>query len=144
MSLDNPTNKMSKSDPGGALFMLDDPAVIRKKVSRAVTDSIGDVRFTPQQPGLYNLLSVIQVLSGEPPEAIENRFAGKGYKHVKDEAAERVVEVLQPVQERFQEFQRNAGEVDEILRSGAAKARAISGPVVAEVEEKIGLRKASA
>src|SRR5947209_2769228 len=53
MSLDDPTKKMSKSEPTGAIFMLDEPAVIRKKVSRAVTDSLATVRFNPEQAGLY-------------------------------------------------------------------------------------------
>jgi tryptophanyl-tRNA synthetase len=44
MSLDNPGKKMSKSDPGGALFLLDSPDMIRRKISRAVTDSLATVR----------------------------------------------------------------------------------------------------
>ncbi|GAC1401973.1 MAG: tryptophan--tRNA ligase [Chloroflexota bacterium] len=140
MSLDDPSKKMSKSDPAGALFLLDPPEVIRKKVGRAVTDSIGVVRFTPEQSGLYNLLTMIQVLSSVSRAAIEDEFAGKGYKVVKDRLSELVIQTLQPLQERYQEFERDPRIVDDILRRGADTAHSIASPVVRKARERLGLR----
>lgn len=140
MALDDPSRKMSKSEPAGAIFMLDEPAVIRKKVSRAVTDSQARVLFNPEQAGLFNLLSILQALTGEAEEQIEARFAEGSYRPVKEEVAERIVDALRPIQERFQRYQESPDTVDSILARGAEKARAMAGPVVAEVEQRMGLR----
>lgn len=140
MSLDDPTKKMSKSDPGGALFLLDDDDSIRRKVSRAVTDSAGVIRFSPDQAGLLNLLTIIQVLSEETEQQILARLDGHGYRAVKEEVAERVIEALRPLQERYREFEREPDIVDEILRVGAERATDIAAPVVRTVEERVGLR----
>ncbi|HCG00529.1 MAG TPA: tryptophan--tRNA ligase [Chloroflexi bacterium] len=140
MRLDDPSKKMSKSEPGGAIQMLDAPDVIRKKLSRAVTDSLGVVRFVPEQSGLFNLLSIMQALSGGGTQEIENRYEGKGYKAVKEDVAELVIEALAPLQARFAEYEQYPDTVDKILVHGATSARAISGPMVKIVEEKMGLR----
>jgi len=141
MSLDDPSMKMSKSDLGpGSLFLLDSPDVNRKKVSRAVTDSVGVVRFDPEQPGLLNLLTILQILSGETSAEIEQRFAGQGYSAVKREMADRVVQALEPIQARYRAFAAEPEQVDAVLAAGAEKARAIACPVVAEVEARVGLR----
>jgi tryptophanyl-tRNA synthetase len=140
MSLDDPAKKMSKSDPGGALFLLDTPEDIRKKVGRAVTDSVGVVRFNQQQAGLFNLLTILQILSGEGTPAIEERFSGQGYSAVKREVTDLVISALEPIQARYAEYAREPDRVDEILGQGADRAREISSKVVADVEDRVGLR----
>ena len=62
MDLQEPTNKMSKSvdSPQGTVMVLDPPDVIERKLSRAVTDSDGEVRFdVAAKPGVSNLLSIL-------------------------------------------------------------------------------------
>jgi tryptophanyl-tRNA synthetase len=140
MRLDDPSKKMSKSEPGGAVQMLDPPDVIRKKLARAVTDSLGVVRFVPEQPGLFNLLSIMQALSGESTEEIEKRYEGRGYKAVKEDVAELTIEALAPLQARYSEYEQYPDTIDKILLHGASAARTISGPMVRIVEEKMGLR----
>jgi tryptophanyl-tRNA synthetase len=140
MSLDDPTRKMSKSEPTGAIFMLDDERVIKKKVSRAQTDSLATVRFSEEQPGLLNLLGMIRALSGENEAEIETRFADGGYKPVKDEVTERVTEALRPIRQRYDEFLAHPDEVDRILAVGAERAREIAAPIVAAARERMGLR----
>jgi tryptophanyl-tRNA synthetase len=142
MSLDDPSKKMSKSDPAGALFLLDSPDTIRKKVSRAVTDSVGVVRYSPEQPGLGNLLTIIQTLRGETPEETEHRFAGQGYSAVKREVTDLVVETVRPLQERYHQFASDPVSLDDTLARGADRARAIAAGVLADVEERMGLRAA--
>src|SRR5690348_12474186 len=88
MSLQDPTKKMSKSDPTGCVFLLDPPDTIRQRVKRAVTDSGRDVRFDESRPGLMNLLTMYQLFSGQSREAIEQHFEGQGYGALKNELAE--------------------------------------------------------
>ena len=81
-SLQDPTKKMSKSetDAKGTIDLLDDPAVARKKIMSAVTDSVGIIQYDPEsQPGLANLLTIQSVLANEPIEDIVKRYEGKGY-----------------------------------------------------------------
>jgi tryptophanyl-tRNA synthetase len=144
MALDNPAKKMSKSEPAGAILLLDEPAAIRRKVSRAVTDSLGVVTFNPAQEGLYNLLTMIQTLSGEPSGEIERRFEGQGYRAVKEELAERVIEALRPLQERYREYERQPELVDKILREGAERAAPMARSLVDQVEDRLGLRRSGA
>jgi tryptophanyl-tRNA synthetase len=141
MALDNPTKKMSKSEPAGAVMLLDDSSVIRRKVLRAVTDSVGVVRFNPEQEGLYNLLTMIQTLGSESTEEIERRFAGQGYRAVKEDLAERLVEALRPLQERYHEYERQPEIVDGILREGAQRAAPMARGLVDEVQDRLGLRR---
>lgn len=143
MSLDNPEKKMSKSEPGGAIFLLDPPDVVRRKIARAVTDSSGMVRFNPEQSGLYNLLTMIHLLSGDAPDVIEHRLRERGYRGVKEELTELVVAVLEPIQQRFRQFEESPELVDQILAEGADRARPMAQDVVASVEDRMGLRPAT-
>ncbi len=139
MALDNPDKKMSKSEPAGAILLLDPPEVIRRKISRAVTDSIGIVRFNPEQAGLYNLLTMIQLLSGMTREEIESRLQGQGYSAVKAWLTDLVLETLEPIQGRVRDFEEHPEIVDEILARGAARARPIAAGVVAAAQKNLGL-----
>jgi tryptophanyl-tRNA synthetase len=140
MALDDPSRKMSKSEPGGAISLLDPPAVVRRKVARAVTDSLGVVRYDPLQVGLYNLLSIHQLLSGMSPPELESHFEGMGYRVVKEEVAELISAALQPLQERYDDYRRDPDLVDQILAEGAERAHALAAPLVRTVEERMGLR----
>lgn len=142
MSLDDPSKKMDKSNPSGAISLLDPPEEVRRKVARAVTDSVGVVRFDPAQAGLYNLLTMIQLLSGRSPAEISCHFSGAGYKTVKDELANLLIETMGPLQARFSDFERNPEIVDQILYDGAERARRIAAPVLDIAYDKVGLRPA--
>jgi tryptophanyl-tRNA synthetase len=112
---------------------------MRRKVRRAVTDSLGVVRFNPEQAGLYNLLTLIVALSGETPEQVEARFSGQGYAAVKEETIEWVVAALEPLQQRYREYEANPEVVDGILAESAERAREMAAPVVDAAEEKMGI-----
>jgi tryptophanyl-tRNA synthetase len=143
MALDDPSKKMSKSEPSGAISLLDPPAVVRRKVARAVTDSLGVVRYDPAQAGLYNLLSIHQLLSGKSPQELEFHFEGQGYRAVKEEVAELISAALQPLQDRYDSYQRDPEIVDQILAEGAERAHVLAAPLVRRVEERMGLRPPS-
>jgi tryptophanyl-tRNA synthetase len=140
MSLDDPSRKMSKSEPSGAISLLDPPDVVRKKVAQAVTDSLGVVKFDPSQVGLYNLLSIHRILSGLSGEAMEARFEGQGYRAVKDEVSGLISDALKPLQDRYERYRRDPGIVDRILADGAQRAHEMAASTVRRVEDRMGLR----
>jgi tryptophanyl-tRNA synthetase len=141
MSLDDPTQKMSKSEAGSghAINLLDTPDVIRAKVMRATTDSQREVRFDEDRPGIYNLLGIYEVFTGLGRPEIEARFAGKGYVDLKKELAEVVVAGLSPLQSRYQELTREPGYIDSLLARGADRIRPVAEKTLARVKQRIGL-----
>ena len=139
-SLQDPEKKMSKSatDPKGTIDLLDDPAAARKKIMSAKTDSLGVIRFDPEnQPGLANLLTIQSVLSGEPVESIVQRYEGKGYGDLKKEIGQTVFDFLTDLQARYRDIL-DSGKADEVLKAGAQKAAAIANKKSRKVYKKIG------
>ena len=142
MGLEDPTKKMSKSGENGAgqaIGLLDEPGAIRKKIMRATTDSLREIRFDENRPGIFNLLGIYQTFTGRSEAEIEAEFAGKGYGDFKKALAEVVVEGLRPVQERYRELTAEPGIIDSILAEGADRARPLAGKMMANVRDKIGL-----
>ena len=111
MSLQEPTRKMSKSDPEDTYIAILDPAdVIRKKLRRAVTDCDAEVRFDPEnKPGVSNLMSILSALTGQSLDGIAADFAGKGYGAFKDAVADAVIATLAPIQQNYEKAQRRQG-----------------------------------
>ncbi|MCC7447665.1 MAG: tryptophan--tRNA ligase [Anaerolineae bacterium] len=145
MGLDTPTAKMSKSEASEyhAVYILDKPDKIKKKIMRAVTDSGSEIRFSndPEKAGVNNLLSIYQGFTGESNEAVENRFAGQGYGTLKKAVVEAVTEGLRPVQERYQQITSEAGYIDNVLAEGAERAAKIANATVDTVRERVGFLK---
>jgi len=141
MGLEDPTKKMSKSDgsEGQVIGLLDPPDVARKKIMRATTDSLREIRFDESRPGIFNLLSIYQSITGENEKDIEAKFEGKGYGDFKKALAELVLETLRPLQERYRELTADPGYIDSVLAAGADKARPLATKVLARVQERIGL-----
>ena len=141
MGLDDPERKMSKSDdaPNRAIFLMDEPATIRRKISRAKTDSIGDIRFDSTRAGLFNLLNIYQLITGQSIAAIESRYEGKGYGDLKRDLGDLIVDQLSPIQRRYGELTTDAAELDRLIARGAERARAIATPVLDRVKKAAGL-----
>jgi len=140
MSLDDASRKMSKSNPNPASYiaLLDPPDVIRKKLSRATTDSGREVRFDPAgKPEISNLMSIYTHCSGMAIGEIEARYDGQGYGAFKKDLAEHVVAVLEPLQNRYREI-RDSGEIHGILKRGAERASEVADRTVAAVKERMG------
>ncbi|MGN7455199.1 tryptophan--tRNA ligase [Paenibacillus pasadenensis] len=144
MSLDDVSKKMSKSNPnpGSFIALLDEPDVIRKKISRATTDSGREIRFDREsKPEVSNLMGIYSLMSGLSLPEVEARFEGQGYGPFKKELAERIVDVLEPLQQRYREI-RSSGMLEEVLKQGAEKASVVADRVVAGVKERMGFLKA--
>ncbi|WP_227936828.1 tryptophan--tRNA ligase [Alkalihalobacillus deserti] len=141
MSLNDPTKKMSKSNPNPKSYisMLDDAATITKKIKSAVTDTEGTIRFDrDEKPAVSNLLSIYSLCSGESIEAIEAKYEGKGYGDFKSELADVVVGTLRPIQERYYQLLQS-DELDQILDHGAEKANHVASRMITKAENAMGL-----
>jgi tryptophanyl-tRNA synthetase len=140
MDLQEPTRKMSKSveSPQGTVLMLDEPAVIERKFKRAVTDTGGEVRYDPAaKPGVSNLLSILAACTGDTPDVLAGKYSQ--YGPLKADTAAAVVELLRPVQERYRALVADPGHLAAVLHDGAARARDVAGPTLADARDAIGL-----
>jgi tryptophanyl-tRNA synthetase len=140
MSLDDASKKMSKSNPnpGSYIALLDTPDEIRKKISRATTDSGKEVRYDPaEKPEVSNLMSIYAECSGMSLEQIRDHFEGQMYGNFKKQLAEVVVSVLEPLQNRYHEI-RNSGQLHDILAKGAANAMETASRTLTDVKERMG------
>ena len=139
-SLQDPTKKMSKSetDAKGTIDLLDDPAVARKKIMSAITDSVGIIQYDPEsQPGLANLLTIQSVLANEPIEDIVKRYEGKGYGELKKEIGQTVFDFLTDLQAKYKKII-ESNVIDQILEEGAKKASYVANKKIRKVYKKIG------
>jgi tryptophanyl-tRNA synthetase len=141
MSLDNPANKMSKSDPNpnSRLNLLDDPKTIKQKIARATTDSLRLIAFDPERPGITNLLTIYQLLTMQSQQEIEAEFEVKGYGDFKAALTERLVATLEPIQKRYYELMDDLPTLENILRRSAEQVQPIAAATLHHVKEVIGL-----
>lgn len=140
MALDDPTKKMSKSGAEPSyIALLDPPDAMRKKIARATTDSERTVVFDESRPGLYNLLTMYELLGDESREAIEQEFAGKGYREFKAALTDRMIATLEPIQRRYAELAADPAELDRLLRRGADRVRPLAEATLKTAKERVGL-----
>ncbi len=141
MMLDDPTNKMSKSEGGdGCIYLLDNEDVLRRKISRAVTDSLGEVRYDrDNQPGVSNLLEIVSELTGESLEAVERTFSGLQYGVFKAQVADIVCDALLPLQERYLAFRADETHIRSVLEQGAQRSSDVADKKLSLVKQAIGL-----
>jgi tryptophanyl-tRNA synthetase len=140
LDLQDPTAKMSKSRPdAGTVYLSDDPALITRKIKRAVTDTDNEIRFDPQaKPGLSNLLAIHAAVTGSDVDTVVKNFAGQGYGNLKSAVAEAVVAFAQPFAARTRELLDDPAELDRMLARGAERARRTAGPTVTDAYAKVG------
>jgi tryptophanyl-tRNA synthetase len=140
MDLQDPDRKMSTTGgtPQGTVGLLDPPDTVRRKVRSAVTDSGSDVRRGEDKPGITNLIDIMSVATGASPEEIEARYDGTGYGRFKEDVAEAVVALLDPIRLRYGELRGNPAELKAILAEGAAKADSIASETLRTAYDRVG------
>ncbi|MBQ9492614.1 MAG: tryptophan--tRNA ligase [Oscillibacter sp.] len=139
MSLNNPANKMSKSEPEGCVNLLDRPEDIRRKFKRAVTDSETSVRYDPEtKPGVSNLLTIYSAASGKSVEEAEAEFSGQGYGVFKNAVGEAVIELLRPIREESERLLSDKAHLEQLYRQGAERAHSLAARTLRKVHRKIG------
>lgn len=144
-SLQDPSAKMSKSDPNENAFvaLTDSKEDIRRKLRRAVTDCGSEVRFSPDKPAISNLLTIYCLSSGESVEQAEQRFAGKGYGDFKSAVADAVIAMVEPIQEEQKKLLQDKAYLESVLKRGAESASKTAAKTLAKVYRKVGLVPAS-
>lgn len=147
MSLSKPTAKMSKSDPSpmSQILITDDAQQIRKKFSRALTDSQTDIVSYDRagRPGVSNLLEILSILECRTPTETAAQFDGMQhpFKLLKERTADAVTKELAGVGDRYRELMtKNDGEaLDGIEALGAEKARKNADLTMRRVKDAVGL-----
>ena len=137
MSLQEPSKKMSKSDenPNGSIYLMDDPDTIRRKCKRAVTDSVGEIRYCEEQPGLHKLIDIYCACLNKTPEEVVKEFSGCGYGQFKEAVGEAVVSVLEPLQTRVKELEKDKAYLDGVIKNNAEKANYFAQKTLRKVQK---------
>jgi len=142
MSLQDPAKKMSKSDENqnSCIFLTDDAETIRKKISRAVTDSGSEIVYDPEhKPAVANLMTIYHHMRGLTMKEIETLFQGKGYGDFKKELADVVIEHLAPITAKILEYREHPEELAAILDHGRDEAKKMASEKMKIVRDRVGL-----
>ncbi len=143
MSLQNPTKKMSKSDPNPKAYisMMDDMNVIAKKIKSAVTDSEGVIEYREgdeTKAGVNNLLSIMSAVTGRKIDDIVKDYSGKGYGDFKSDVADAVVECVKPIRAEYDKIIADKKYLTDICEKGAETAYKIARRTLSKVYKKVG------
>ena len=143
MSLRDGTKKMSKSDESDAsrINLTDDAETIASKIKRAKTDPLplpASKDELKERPEAENLLNIYAALAEQDRDAVIAQFAGQQFSGFKNALADLTVSKLEPINKEMRRLLGDPGEIDNILRSGAQKARAIATPIMDEVKKRVG------
>ncbi len=140
MSLQDPTKKMSKSDPNANAWVaiLDSPDDIARKFKRAVTDSEGTVAVGEGRLAMNNLIGIYSAVTGKTEQEIENEFAGKGYGDFKSAITEAVIEELRPIREEYERIIKDKASLEASYKDGAERAAYIAERTLSKVKKKVG------
>ncbi|MBI4185468.1 tryptophan--tRNA ligase [Candidatus Berkelbacteria bacterium] len=141
MGLDNPTKKMSKSAPSESNYiaLTDDAQTVKRKLTKAMTDSGSEITYADDKPALQNLLTIFAGVTDETPVGIASRYDGKGYADFKADLAEVITNFLAPIQERYQQHLQDRAELLNILHTGANRAEPLAQQTLQSAKEKLGL-----
>jgi len=140
MALQEPTQKMSKSDPNlnNTITLLDEPKTILKKLKRSVTDSETEIRFHESKPGVSNLLTIHSCITGKTIGELEQEYSGMGYGKLKTDLAEIVIQFLEPVQKKYYELRGDETQLAKILKNGAERAKQLAQPMLDKIHALVG------
>ncbi len=140
MSLAEPTAKMSKSDPNqnAVVYILDSKDDIMRKFKRAVTDSDSEIKYSPEKPGVSNLMTIYRAFTGKSFEEIEREFSGLGYGDFKMAVGEACADGLLPVREEFDRLIKDKAHLEAVMKAGADEAAYYARKTLSKVKRKIG------
>lgn len=142
MSLQDPSKKMSKSDPleKASIYLDDSEAVIRKKIASAVTDSDEIIKYDEvNKPGISNLLNILSCCTNKSISDLENEFEGVGYGEFKKAVADAIIALLMPIQEKYEKILADKDYLNKVLDDGAQKASYFARKTLSKVKRKMGV-----
>lgn len=140
-SLQDPTAKMSKSDPdqNASVSIIDDEATIVRRFKRAVTDSGNEICVREDKPGITNLINIYSAIENKPIEAVEKEFAGQGYGTFKVAVGEAVAAKFKPIREEYAHYMADKSYIAQVAAEGAQKASRLAERTLRKVKKKVGL-----
>lgn len=141
MSLQNPEQKMSKSDPNvkSKILLTDSEAIIKKRIRSAITDSEGVMHYDPEQKkGLSNLIRIFAALDERSPDQVIASYQDANYQTFKDDLGSKIADHLAPIQARYQTLMQSS-ELSDILESGKRHAEHLAIKKVQRFKKKLGL-----
>lgn len=140
MGLNDPTKKMSKSDPNpnSIILLMDKHDDIVRKFKRAVTDSGSEVVRGEDKAGINNLITIYSTCQNQTPEQTEKEFAGRGYGDFKLAVGEAVADKLRHVREETERLLADKEHLEKIYTEGAQKAERTANRVLEKVYKKVG------
>lgn len=143
MSLRDGTRKMSKSEPSemSRITLTDSADDIAKKIRKAKTDA-EPLPSTPQElenrPEAANLVGIYAALAGMSQAEVLTQYAGAAFSVFKPALADLAIAKIAPIGEEMQRLLASPDHLDAILTAGAAKADAMSRPILDDVKKIIG------
>ena len=139
-SLAEPTQKMSKSDSNenASVSIIEEPEAIMRKFKRAVTDSGNSIVYSPEKPGISNLLTIYSKMADCTVESAEREFENSGYGDFKLRVGEAVCEKLRPVREEYKRLIADKAYLTEVTKNGALRAKNIARRTLTKVHRKVG------
>ena len=144
MSLRDGSKKMSKSDPSdqSRITFTDTADQISKKIRRAKTDPDAlpsHIDGLKKRPEASNLVGIYAALSNQTSADVLQEFGGRGFGDFKPALADLAIDKLAPISDEMRKLLADPGHIDAILADGAERARALTGPILREVHEIVGL-----
>jgi len=142
MSLTSPDKKMSKSDtnPESCIYLIDSEKDIRKKISKAVTDSETKIKYDPEKKlGISNLLVIYSLFNSKTIKQTEKYFANKSYQELKAELSELLIEKIIPISKKIKELESRDLYLKEIFEIGRKRAQKIATSSMETIKNKMGL-----
>lgn len=140
MSLKNPEKKMSKSDEDQNSFILlfDDEETIKRKISKAVTDSFSKFDYNDEQKGLKNLINMYIAFSNKTKDEIVLKYKDENYSVFKEDLGQLVSDSLKDLREKYFEYIKDKAYLEKVMKEGAEKASYVANKTLRKVYKKVG------
>ena len=142
MSIRDGSKKMSKSDASDAsrINLTDSPDLITTKLQKSKTDSIAEITYDQStRAEISNLINIFSALSGSSTELIVENYRGKGFAKFQADLADIIISKLKPINDEYTKIIKDKSYIQEVLTSGAERARAVAQATCIRVKDQLGL-----
>ena len=144
MSLRDGTKKMSKSDTSdySRILMTDDNDTIALKIKKAKTDSLSmpeSGNDLSKRPEIENLINIYSSCSGIPKNTVIEQFSSREISYFKKELSQVIINLIQPICSEAKKLYEDKNFLNQVLSSGAIRARQISQNTISDVYKIAGM-----
>ncbi|BEP27679.1 tryptophan--tRNA ligase [Helicovermis profundi] len=140
MSLDDPTTKMSKSNPNthSKISLLDSPNKVKKSIMKSTTDSEMLIKYDlANKPGVSNLLTIYSSLTDISIEELETKYINQGYGNLKKDLVNTINDSLFTIQNDYTRILKS-GEAFDVLKEGSKRANEVATKVLDKAKKNMG------